>query len=1707
MSDDADPKEPQNSQPEKPGPKDQVGQVPGAPDKAEKPGGKDSPSVDVSNEGTGTQPRRTVNAINNEGEGIVSTGDNSSNYVFSDNKIEKLTLQLGDKEIPLADILSRKGKSDATRLPLNDVGSDEREKIRAVYIRPKEYQEVLDRLKRQEKQERDRILIIYGEDHTGKYASALALGMDLLEADRALPGRIIRYGRTRQENRPLVDVFCSDEIYKEKADDETPRPAIFIIREAFENGISTTDLDSTGCQAIQHKLSANQSYLILTTDLPEEKISGARAPRIEMHLLPGQMEEVFSRHLEWYRDHDRNPGQYFYRTCQDNAPDLVRALDSAFKIDAFFERGSQDFDRMVLGSLEPGKGQEDYLDPEKPENKTLLKEQVERLAVRINRLGQEPTRPWFNGLSENDRLFAMLAVLFSDMPIQTIDLIFDELVSRLRRAGVATLTDSRERGRGDTLFAIRARLGGDEQVYFDNAIYIQEIWEQINNRHALLWEVVELSEEWIKKYRGPEFWELRRSFGIAIGRLGIHRQQLLEMALDRLAEDASGEIVAVAGYALDGICQLGHDFYPFVLKLLEKWCNSGDPDLTWAAAASIWRVYETLSEKAGSKDEPGSQARETLEKVDQDLTHLAETFDMYKKAGLNKAFKSEIQDKRPENLSQEEFENSIDDGMRKRLRDFAADNMRSIMYALRFIWFSSSGRVVDLLCRWLEAPEDSNLRFMGVNGAMHLLEETDDPRQILIDANHAPLLKLARKLLEVRGGLASDVLGILAGWLDQERWSQSGQGASWPEKVQTSLLRAINHMDPSKLEGVRSGLIYHWLGGRTKEVQRFGWALLTHTYIIAGQPILLPGMARAGFALDASAISGDYDRSEFGRGLSECTAARMDTYAFLLGRKEPVLSPDLVEAETRLVHTKDLPRLIMPSMEWVPKNFQGELLFFMILAWEQVLDLDDLEKEDKRVILAHLRPEEERGGQVKPPPYTIIQPEENSGAEFRRMVEGRIDLELAGYLSGMQTSNLAAMLNEQAGFPSDDLEKVVAWLEERVKDSDSAALAEPGACDALRLLVSGVVWLARVEPSRCVTLLSAWMGDEDRTTRRCLGEAASRLLFRIFSHPASLASQAQADEQPRQICSLGAALLASCHDPATLHTVLSAIRLWLAFPAWADLLLDRDYPGKDAGKPAVTLLADLVDHAGLPEQTFLEETLQDWLKKDQPAGEAHSSALPEKTQVPLPQPVHQAIHWLRVRLAARRRLIPRMEVGRLWLVNKGSLLRTLGGDAYGISSLAFSLDGSVLASGSCDGIVRLWRVGDGYLLRSLKGHTDRISSVAFSPDGSILASGSTDRTIRLWQAVDGSLLRTLGGHTDYVNSIAFSPDGSLLASGSTDRTVRLWQVADGSLLQTLKGHAGDVLSVAFSEDGNILATGSGDTTVRLWRVEDGSLLRTLKGHTNAVCSVTLSPNGLMLASGSRDKTLRFWQVSDGASLGLLEGHADTVSSVTYSSDGSMLASGSYDRTVRLWRADDGTLLHVLEGHANGVATVAFSPEGSLLASGSYDSTIRLPEPGEGHKFAVILLDASQTGNQSLAETALECERELAARSLPQLHFETIVFRLGETIPASTWPQLPQATSLMPGAGCRPCLAMPILELLPRAGTAFILCLTNQVFLDLDDWPEGWQTVPRLVYSYGAHQPVFPEKFRVAACQPGRDREADPVRDARALINEILAMLK
>jgi hypothetical protein len=136
-------------------------------------------------------------------------------------------------------------------------------------------------------------------------------------------------------------------------------------------------------------------------------------------------------------------------------------------------------------------------------------------------------------------------------------------------------------------------------------------------------------------------------------------------------------------------------------------------------------------------------------------------------------------------------------------------------------------------------------------------------------------------------------------------------------------------------------------------------------------------------------------------------------------------------------------------------------------------------------------------------------------------------------------------------------------------------------------------------------------------------------------------------------------------------------------------------------------------------------------------------------------------------------------------------------------SVVFSPDGKSVVSGWNP--IRMWDVASGKELRQFGGPGNQsCMSLAFSPDGSVLASGAHDKLIHLWDVATGKPLQQLEGHEKTVFALAFSPDGRLLASGG-DETVRLWDPATGKEVGKLPGHKPGVLSLSFSPDGKLLA--------------------------------------------------------------------------------------------------------------------------------------------------------------------------------------------------------------------------------------------------------------------------------------------------------------
>jgi Tol biopolymer transport system component len=271
---------------------------------------------------------------------------------------------------------------------------------------------------------------------------------------------------------------------------------------------------------------------------------------------------------------------------------------------------------------------------------------------------------------------------------------------------------------------------------------------------------------------------------------------------------------------------------------------------------------------------------------------------------------------------------------------------------------------------------------------------------------------------------------------------------------------------------------------------------------------------------------------------------------------------------------------------------------------------------------------------------------------------------------------------------------------------------------------------------------------------------------------------------------------------------------------------------------------------------------------------------------------------------------------------------------------SFNPAGSRVATAGFDNTVHLWDSVTGRLLSTLIGHTNAVSSVAWSPDGTRIATASLGGYAFVWNS-RGSVMLNLLGHVDDIHSVAWSPDGTKLATASSDHTARVWDSNSGSLLLTYSGHSSSpVYSAAWSPDGTQIVTASSDWTARIWDSRRGSTRLVLSGHSHSVLSASWSPDGKKIATASYDLNVFIWDSSRGAKLSALP-HPDYVYTAQYSPDGTKILTSSDDMKARVWDSSSGITLLTLTGHTSFVRSATWSPDGSRIATASWDLTARV----------------------------------------------------------------------------------------------------------------------------------------------------------------------
>lgn len=306
------------------------------------------------------------------------------------------------------------------------------------------------------------------------------------------------------------------------------------------------------------------------------------------------------------------------------------------------------------------------------------------------------------------------------------------------------------------------------------------------------------------------------------------------------------------------------------------------------------------------------------------------------------------------------------------------------------------------------------------------------------------------------------------------------------------------------------------------------------------------------------------------------------------------------------------------------------------------------------------------------------------------------------------------------------------------------------------------------------------------------------------------------------------------------------------------------------------------------------------------------------------------------------------------------LLRTLVGHTCWVTSVAITLDGDHVLSGSSDGILRVWDIHTGRPLNEMKGHRGCVQDIVVAPDGRHVISASTDKTIKYWDWRTGQCCQTLEGHLDPVNSIAVTRDGRYVVSGSgeappffgvpamgkDDNTVRVWDLANGTCIRISEVHKEMVNCVAITPDGSSVLSGDLHGCVKIENLITGKYMGTLQGPSVPVLEI--SPDGRYVVSGPAEgalagqSRLQIWNLGTLSKAGAFE-HDIEVTAGILSPSGDYLIIGDRRGAITVWDFESHACVARLKGHTRAVLSLAMTQDGRGMVSCSADKTIRIWE--------------------------------------------------------------------------------------------------------------------------------------------------------------------
>jgi hypothetical protein len=657
-----------------------------------------------------------------------------------------------------------------------------------VFVEPEHYSTSLDTISRDES---ERLFIIQGLENSGKFITAVNFGLHIFRNQDIHKQTVYFHIGKDISIRSLFSFF-------EGVD--AKEPAIYIIRDAFNLGLSISDFSDT-ILSINNLLRTKKSLLILTTTKSKQDIEDFKLHIVSSHVVESRLPECFLKHLNYSEKIETTmPIQSdLVLTIRNNLEEIDKDFKSPGQIDYFFEKIRRDgvqinTNEPVMNSILDG----------------VI--QIAQDARKYGLITRESTRLWFEGLPENVQLFALLSVILQGFKFEQLEGIYEKAVIQLIDSKVSTIEHYAVIGRDKIISALHAKIENEGYLNFESQSYLLEIRRQIDNRHLLLWPLVDLFIEYIYEFKSREHWLVRRELGAAIGRIGVYGYGKLENVLDDLARHEDGGVVASAGYALAEICNLDSKHFPYVINILKRWLNSGDPDLMWAVGASVWRIYDTLIRL--QKNEKATSL--LFQKTEESTTALLECL-------------TELTSK--VNVVSQKFRHKFTEDQ---LALLTINNISSVLHAVReMFWLNPSG-AVSLIDNWINFDQQgqlniSNIKNMGLLSAHELFKRTGDAQKTGLYNLSFSLVDLTKSLLTHGDQDTIDLMfRVFRNWTSEPELS---------EQFMAKFDYLLSQLNVENTHRFRTGIIRTWLIEEAQYAHEIGGILINKSYESQGSPL------------------------------------------------------------------------------------------------------------------------------------------------------------------------------------------------------------------------------------------------------------------------------------------------------------------------------------------------------------------------------------------------------------------------------------------------------------------------------------------------------------------------------------------------------------------------------------------------------------------------------------------------------------------------------------------------------------------------------------------------------------------------------------------------------------------------------------------------------------------------------------------------------